>query len=96
VRRLILWDIDGTLITSAGASLRAIQAALRAGFGIADSLADIEVAGRTDPWIMRQVFRKFRLDDSPQNFARLFEEYLAALPAELSRSGACILPGVLK
>jgi phosphoglycolate phosphatase-like HAD superfamily hydrolase len=94
VKLLLLWDIDGTLITSGNAGLHALESALRAGFGIEGSLDDIEFAGRTDPWIMRAIFRKFGVPPSPGNFARLFEGYVAALPRQLHNPHARVLPGV--
>jgi phosphoglycolate phosphatase len=94
VKHLLLWDIDGTLIASGGAGMRALQVALRNVFGIEASLADIDFAGRTDTWIMREVFRKFGLPIGPENFARYFEGYVAALPAELANPHARVLPGV--
>jgi phosphoglycolate phosphatase-like HAD superfamily hydrolase len=94
VRFLLLWDIDGTLITSGNAGLRALQSALRRIFQIDDALDDIEFAGRTDTWIMRAIFQKFRLDPSPENFALLFDGYVSALPAELHNPHARVLPGV--
>ena len=45
---LLLWDIDGTLINSGGAGMRALRTALKQCFGIDGSLADIDFAGRTD------------------------------------------------
>ena len=94
MKHLLLWDIDGTLIASGGAGLRALQRALNDVFGIAGSLADIDFGGRTDMWIMREVFRKFSLPATPDNFSRYFEGYLAALPAELANPHARVLPGV--
>lgn len=91
---LLLWDIDGTLIASGGAGMRALQHALREVFGIDASLADIDFAGRTDRWIMRAVFQKFALPATEENFSRFFEGYVAALPAELVNPGARVLPGV--
>lgn len=91
---LLLWDIDGTLIASGGAGMRALQAALRHVFGIDGSLADIDFAGRTDQWIMREIFKKFSLAPTPENFARCFEGYVAALPVELINPQARVLPGV--
>ncbi|MBL9203095.1 MAG: hydrolase, partial [Opitutaceae bacterium] len=44
---LLLWDIDGTLIASGGAGMKALQAALRNVFGVDGSLATIDFAGRT-------------------------------------------------
>jgi phosphoglycolate phosphatase-like HAD superfamily hydrolase len=94
VKHLLLWDIDGTLVLSGGAGMRALQTALRNVFGIEGSLADIDFGGRTDPWIMRQVFLKFDLPATPENFARYFEGYIAALPTELANPQARVLPGV--
>jgi phosphoglycolate phosphatase-like HAD superfamily hydrolase len=93
-KRLILWDIDGTLIASGGAGMRALQVALRDVFGLDGSLADIDFAGRTDVWIMREVFRKFGLAATTANFTHYFEGYIAALPRELENPQARVLPGV--
>jgi phosphoglycolate phosphatase-like HAD superfamily hydrolase len=75
--------------------MRALEAALTKVFGLTGSLADIEYAGRTDRWILRQVFAKFNLPASEENFARYFEGYAEALPGELARGGSRVLPGVL-
>jgi phosphoglycolate phosphatase len=92
---LLLWDIDGTLLTSSGAGMRALETALTKVFGLTGSLADIEYAGRTDRWILRQVFAKFHLPASEENFARYFDGYVAELPDQLARGGSRVLPGVL-
>jgi phosphoglycolate phosphatase-like HAD superfamily hydrolase len=94
MKHLLLWDIDGTLIASGGAGMRALQRALRKIFGIDGSLKDIEFAGRTDTWIMREVFRKFEIAATPQDFSRFFAGYLAELPAALNNPQARVLPGV--
>lgn len=94
MKHLLLWDIDGTLIASGGAGMRALERALRSAFGLEGSLADIEFAGRTDTWIMRAVFRKFALPESDENFARFFDTYIATLPSELVNPHARVLPGV--
>jgi phosphoglycolate phosphatase-like HAD superfamily hydrolase len=52
VRKLILWDIDGTLIRTGGAGVRAMTRAFSETCGIADALHRVEVAGRTDRLIM--------------------------------------------
>lgn len=93
-RTLILWDIDGTLIASGGAGMLALQTALRTKFGLEGSLADIDFAGRTDGWILRAIFRKFGLPESPENLERLFAGYVAELPAALRNPHARVLPGV--
>ena len=94
MRFLLLWDIDGTLIASGGAGMRALQAALKNVFGVDGSLADIDFAGRTDTWIMRAVLQKFALPATQEAFERFFAGYVTALPAELDNPGARVLPGV--
>jgi phosphoglycolate phosphatase len=51
-RKLILFDIDGTLIRTGGAGVRAMTRAFSETCGIADALKQVEVAGRTDRLIM--------------------------------------------
>jgi phosphoglycolate phosphatase len=94
MKTLLLWDIDGTLINSGGAGMRALRVALHTVFGIEGSLEDIDFAGRTDRWIMRQIFAKFGLPAVDENFTRLLDGYLAALPGELADPRAHVLPGV--
>jgi phosphoglycolate phosphatase-like HAD superfamily hydrolase len=94
VKHLLLWDIDGTLIASGGAGMRALQRGLRDALGIDGDLSDIDFAGRTDTWIMRAIFRKYALPDTPENFARLFEGYVGALPAALANPQTRVLPGI--
>jgi phosphoglycolate phosphatase-like HAD superfamily hydrolase len=94
VKTLLLWDIDGTLVTSGGAGMRALQVALRAVFGIDGRVDDIDFAGRTDRWIIRQIFGKFGLPATEENFARYIDGYVTALPAQLADRGVRLLPGV--
>jgi phosphoglycolate phosphatase len=94
VKHLLLWDIDGTLIASGGAGMRALAHALKNVFAVESSLADIDYAGRTDTWIMREVFRKFGLPATDENFERFFAGYIAALPRQLDNPNARVLPGV--
>ena len=91
---LLLWDIDGTILASGGAGMKALKTALNTHFGIDGSLDDIDFGGRTDPWIMRQIFAKFGLPADESAFTRYFDGYIAALPGELARSAAHVLPGV--
>jgi phosphoglycolate phosphatase len=95
-KHLILWDIDGTILQSGGAGMKALRAALQAVFGVSGSLDGIEFAGRTDPWIMRQIFSRFGIEETRENLARFVDGYIAALPGTLATSGASVLPGVLE
>lgn len=94
MRLLLLWDIDGTLVSSGGAGMRALAAGLHNAFGINGLLDDIEFAGRTDRWIMRRIFGKYSIEATEANFARYADAYLEALPPALAGASARILPGV--
>jgi phosphoglycolate phosphatase-like HAD superfamily hydrolase len=96
VKKLILWDIDGTLIVSHNAGVRAMEKALTRRFGVTCDLRKIDWAGRTDTWITGEVFRFTGLPDTPENAQAYLETYLELLPQEL-RTGpqGRVLPGVL-
>jgi phosphoglycolate phosphatase-like HAD superfamily hydrolase len=94
-RKLLLWDIDGTLLVGDRAGERALAVALRKVFGIDGSLAGIDLAGRTDSSIVADVLRAHDLEPSAQAIHDYLEGYLAELPAELGRGRPRLLPGVL-
>lgn len=50
--RLLLFDIDGTLLLSGGAGTRALNRTFEDMFGVAGAFTGIAVAGRTDPLIL--------------------------------------------
>ena len=55
---IALWDIDGTLVTTAGAGRRAIDRAFLELHGWNDATESVRMDGRTDPWIVEEVFRR--------------------------------------
>ena len=96
-KKLILWDIDGTLIVSHGAGIRAMEKAFERRFHLTCDLSRIEWAGRTDTWITGEVLRANGLPDTPENCQAYLEAYLELLPEELraGRQGQ-VLPGILE
>jgi phosphoglycolate phosphatase len=68
--------------------------ALRNKFGINNLLDGIDYAGRTDRWIMRQIFAKVGLPATEENFIDYSRAYIEALPAEMRNPRTCLLPGV--
>ena len=96
IRRLALFDIDGTLIHTARAGLRGMNAAFRDLHGHEDGLAGISFAGRTDRSIVFEAFSNLGLTKSQEALDALRDAYLAHLPVELGRelSGTRVLPGV--
>jgi phosphoglycolate phosphatase len=95
--KLVLFDIDGTLLLSDGAGRRAIQRALREVFGTTGPL-DYHFDGKTDPQIVRELMRLAGRGDSyiDARMATLIERYVACLHEELRAPGhkAYTLPGV--
>jgi len=95
--KLVLFDIDGTLITSRGAGRRAMRAALERVFGAAGGIDQYNLGGRTDTRIVHDVMGALgwepervneRLDD-------FFEAYAGGLTSEIGDGRHVVtLPGV--
>lgn len=95
-KRLLLFDIDGTLIHSAGAGVESLRNVLSQRFGIQDDLADIEVAGMTDSGIVMNILNKHRIPTTNENIASFLDSYVHFLSSELPRRTGQLLPGVLE
>ncbi len=93
--KLILWDIDGTLLDTGKAGEIAFAKAWKDITGIDSSLAVIDYRGRTDAFIARQFFEYFELPMTEQGVHDLHERYLGHLAAELPRATGHAHPGIL-
>jgi len=94
-QHVCLFDIDGTLISSAGAGKAALEAALASEFGI-DRLSDtIDLRGRTDRAIVAELIRCHALHECEDTERRLLEAYLRHLPEHLQQRRGCVLPGIV-
>ncbi len=96
LRRLFLFDIDGTLITSGGAGENALKDAVRDRFGKDEDLADITIAGATDSGISRRLLEKHGIEATPENVTALLDAYLGHLPNRLPRHAGRVLPGIVE
>ena len=94
-KRLLLFDIDGTLIHSGGAGIEALKRALKERFKIDDDLGDIEIAGMTDSGIVVSILKKHGIPTTPENIAAFLDSYVHFLSKELPRRKGKLLPGVL-
>ena len=95
-KRLLLFDIDGTLIHSGGAGVHALKLTLAERFGITDDLHDIEIAGMTDSGIVVSILNKHRIPATNENIAAFLDSYVHFLSLELPRREGKLLPGVLE
>lgn len=94
--RILLFDIDGTLIDASNAPRRAFCAAFKELFGIEPNFEGVNVHGATDPEIHRNVsFATFNRDLKPNEIAGLRARYIELLYLEIdTEPNYKILPGV--
>ena len=95
-KRLLLFDIDGTLIHSGGAGIEALKRAFKERFDIEDDLRDIEIAGMTDSGIVVSILKKHKIAATAENVAAFLDSYVHFLSKELPRRKGKLLPGVLE
>jgi phosphoglycolate phosphatase-like HAD superfamily hydrolase len=90
--RLVLFDIDGTLIDSGGAGSRALDMAFEEVLSIKSAMDGIRMAGKTDLQIIRESLSRTDIPFSSDFMPRLKESYLRHLRIELKRAGTGGLP----
>lgn len=64
MRRLVLFDIDGTLLSAGGISARCLRQALLEVFGTPGPIDGYDYSGKTDPQIVRELMRDAGLGDA--------------------------------
>ncbi|HUP61254.1 MAG TPA: HAD hydrolase-like protein [Thermoanaerobaculia bacterium] len=90
--RLVLFDIDGTLITDRGAARDAFADALSEVYAYDGDLSRYDFSGRTDPQIARTVLGDAGIE--PDDLSALWDVYLAALARNATRERVRALPGI--
>jgi len=97
-RRLVLFDIDGTLVWSAGAGRAAISQALLQEMGATGPIDAHRFDGKTDPQIVIELMTAAEHPHarSEQHIAAVCDRYLELLGAELEsrRHTISVYPGV--
>ncbi len=92
--RLVLFDIDGTLVRTGGAGVKAFAKVFETEFGAKDGFERLKFAGRTDLSLVREFFGYHGIEASPPNFERFFERYVFWLDQILHQSHAEVCAGV--
>jgi phosphoglycolate phosphatase-like HAD superfamily hydrolase len=95
VQRLLLFDIDGTLITSGGAGEGALCDAMRARFGVEETLDGLTIAGATDSAIAGALLARHNIPGTAENKIALLDAYLGFLEQRLPNHAGRLLPGIL-
>lgn len=95
-RKLLLFDLDWTLVYTGGAGVRALNQAFKSQFGIDDSMSKIVPDGKTDPAICREMIRLFKgREPLETEIQQLCQGYLEHLALEVPKGdGYRVLPGV--
>jgi phosphoglycolate phosphatase len=93
---VVLFDIDGTLLTTGGAGALAWRRAFRERFDVEADIGRFTESGQTDPEVARETFvGAIGRQPTEEELGRLIMAYVRHLPAEVADSrGYRVLPGV--
>jgi phosphoglycolate phosphatase len=98
MKRLVLFDIDGTLLSAQSAPRRAFTRAMLEVYGTTGPIATHRFDGKTDPQIARELLRLAGLADAAidSGFAELWGSYVRELRQELSAPShrTLVYPGI--
>ena len=94
--KLVLLDVDGTLLLSGGAGKRALEDVFVSRYGVADTFRGVDPGGKTDPRIIREMARNAGVapERIERDMASLRAEYLDRLRVRMPTSPATLMPGV--
>lgn len=94
--RLLLFDIDGTILRTGGAGRRTMDQIFCELWGVADAFADTRADGKTDPMIFRELLERHEVEvaDLDAAVAEIQRRYEAGFGAEMAESPARLMPGV--
>ena len=95
--KVLLFDIDGTLVLTGRAGVRAMNRACEQVIGHSNALDGVAVAGRTDSIILHDALRAIGHEMDEDLFARLRDAYVTLLREEILLPGEgtkAVLPGV--
>ena len=92
--KLILFDIDGTLISSGGAGIRSLNRAFHRLFGIDNAFEGISMAGKTDIQIMKEGLKFYGFPHMDGNIRAVVGSYLEFLKDEINNPRLKFKPGI--
>ena len=95
--RVVLWDVDGTLVRTGGVGAEAFSTAIETLYGVPAGDHGVSLAGKTDPQIAREILTVLDLhDDADTRLPGLLAETerLVAAARDRIRARGRIMPGV--
>jgi phosphoglycolate phosphatase-like HAD superfamily hydrolase len=94
--RLVLFDIDGTLIDSGGAGTRSLNLAFEETFSVREAFEGIHMAGKTDIQILREGLVLHGMDSCDRHIEVLCASYVSHLGDEIENPGRHLKPGIME
>ena len=95
-QKLVLFDIDGTLLMSVGAGKSAMIKAFRELFGVKEAFANVHMSGRTDPEILRHAFTVHNIEWDEVKAANFKNRYIQLIQTEITQPlpNKRMMPGI--
>ena len=94
MNKLILFDIDGTLITAGGAGTRSMNLAFNELFAVENAFRNIPMAGKTDIQIMKEGLKTHGLPHWNGNVGKMKSRYIHYLKSEINNPQRTLKPGI--
>lgn len=94
--RIVFFDIDGTLIHTLGAGVRAFSQTFAEVFNLPNGTEKMNFNGRTDVSLVREFFNLNHVEATPANFERFFQGYYARLQIQMRDCTGDVVAGVLE
>lgn len=92
--KLVLFDIDGTLIDSGGAGTRSLDLAFKELFSIDNAFEGISMAGKTDIQIMKEGIVRHNLPSGNGILPEIINAYIKNLFIEINNDKKHVKPGI--
>jgi phosphoglycolate phosphatase len=96
VARLVLWDIDGTLVRAGPVASEAFATAVEHAVGRHPGEHDVRMGGKTDPQIALEILASMGIETGEHHLPIVLERLEAELAGavDLMREAGTVLPGV--
>ena len=91
----VFFDIDGTLISTAGAGGQAMVDTLAKQLGCSFDVGSVSFAGRTDRSLVAELLEQHNIEPTNEIFATFCEAFVPRLVSMLSERDGRVLPGVV-
>lgn len=92
--RLVLFDIDGTLVNTGGVGKNAFSHTFATAFQARNGADRMSFAGRTDVSLVREMFGIHGIPATTENFQIFFDHYVFCLDHLIQHAGGNACPGV--